>query len=387
MLILKMNYKFNLLRIFQPTFFPRRALPFAFGVILLFAEINFGQKTSAAKTTPPKKTASQSAPKTIAKTAILPEAKSKSAALKSLPAQNFIISGFNVYVRENPAPSAVQVNQLTFGTIVRSIERSKTEETIVGKKGFWHKITVPNGNSGWIFGAFLKAFEAGKSESIYKQITAEKFKIAVRSFDENKELYEFLTKVQPGIKTPGNAAQIGLWRLSALKSALETIPFDDFDKSPYKDFTAQNTLNIVYSEPGGQWLVRSERYWSLAKRYAALPISEQIAWEAADNSLPGECEGYLNCYLYLLRITDGEYLARFPKGAHAAAALKSIEDSLQPIADDAEKKQTYDLPSDVSDRAEFYKSITELRTIISRTGFFEKEAVLRLLNTIAEGYR
>lgn len=345
-------------------------------MVLLVAAVSVGQ------------TANKNNAKTITKPlSTSPKSKLKQIQSKPAPQQSLIVSGFNVYARENPSATATVIDQLIFGVIVRATNRSESEETIADRKAFWHKVVLPNGKTGWIFGAFLKVFETARRENIYKQITAEKFKVPLRSFDENRELYEFLTKAQSEVKTPGVAAQIGLWRLLALKNTLGVIPFDNLNQPPYKDFAQQNSLNVVYNEPGGQWLVRSDRFWSLAKRYANLPIGEKIAWEAANNGLPGECEGYLNCYLYLLRVTYGEYLERYPKGAHSAESLKLIEDSLQPIVEDAEKKQIYNAPVDVSDRAEFYKSVSELRTIISRTGFFEKEAVLRLLDQIAEGYR
>lgn len=361
-----MIYSFNLLGFF------RLKIIFCRAAILAVTVISFCVSPTLAQNNAKNSAKTASSTKTSSKTAL---------------GQSFIVSGFNVYVRENSAASAERIGQLTFGTIVRSAERSKTEETIGGKTGFWHKVELAGGKGGWVFGAFLKAFELNKRENIYKQITAEKLRVADRTFDQNTELYEFLTRAQSEVKTPAIAAEIGLWRFVALKAALSIIPFDKMGQAPYKDFTDKNSINIVYSEPSGLWLVRSERFWSLSKRYADLPIGEKIAWEAAKNPLPGECEGYLNCYLFLLRETHGAYLELFPKGTHAAEALKNLGDELAPIAADATKKEIYETPADVSDRAEFYQKIAELRSIVSRTGFFEKEAVLQQLDKIAEGYR
>lgn len=369
-----------------------------FGGAFLVSSAQTRNKNVNAKQTPtPKKTIPKATPKPTAKTTPKPTVKTtpkpspkttpKATPKPSPQAPQYILTAFNVNLREEPSTGADSDGQLKFGTIVRSLERTAKQETIGGKTGFWHKIAPVSGKSGWVFGGFLKTFDSNQRETIYKQITADKFKSAKRSFDENTELYDFLTRAQGEVKTRSIAAEIGYWRLLALKAALEAIPFEDKDKSPYKDFTDRTDINITYSEPSGEWYVRSERFWSLSKKYADLPIAEKIAWTAAENPLPGECEGYLNCYLFGLRITHGEYLERFPKGAHAAESLKAIRDQLSPIVADAEKKEIYTTPSDVSDRAEFYKMIAELRTIVSRTGFFEKEYILRQLDKIAEGYR
>lgn len=345
----------------------------------------FACVASSAQQTPNKKFKSgSSSQKTIAAN---PPAKTAPKSKQTEKGQSLIVTAFNVNVRELPSTTAAETARLKFGTIVRGIERSATPDIIGGKQSYWHKIAPVGGKGGWVFGAFLKPFETAKRETIYKQIAAEKNKPAKRNFGENVEFYDFLTRAQGEVKAPSVAAEIGLWRLLALKAALAEIPFEDLQKQPYKDFTDKHTINIVYSEPSGQWYVRSDRFWSLAKKYQTLPIGERIAWEAARNQLPGECEAYLNCELFVMRATRGEYLQLYPKGEHAAEALKELSDFLQQIADDAQKKQIYEAPADVSERAEFYKNLSELRTIVSRTGFFEKEAVLRQLDKIAEGYR
>lgn len=369
-------------KLFLPHFGSKQLFPFFLAVLTCTAfacGVSYAQPASNKKFKTGATTQKTIAANPPAKTAAKPKQTEKG--------QSLIVTAFNVNVRELPSTTAAETGRLKFGTVVRGVERSATQDTIGGKQGYWHKIAPVGGKGGWVFGAFLKPFDAAKREAVYKQIAAEKNKTAKRSFSENAEFYEFLTRAQGEIKTPETAAEIGLWRFLALKAALAEIPFDGLQKPPYKDFTDKHTINIVYSEPSGQWYVRSDRFWSLAKKYQNLPIGERIAWEAAKNPLPGECEGYLNCYLFLMRVTQGEYLERYPKGANAADALKELGEFLQPIADDAQKKEIYETPVDVSDRAEFYKNIAELRTIVSRTGFFEKEAVLRQLDKIAGGYR
>jgi hypothetical protein len=125
----------------------------------------------------------------------------------------------------------------------------------------------------------------------------------------------------------------------------------------------------------------------LHKKYEKSPLADQIAWEGAQNPLPGECEGYVNCYLFYTRMTTGEYLSLHPTGKRNLEALTNLTNSLDPIVADLAAKTVYTGPTDVTDRAEFNNLIAELRTIISRLPLTEKEKPLQQLKKIAEGFR
>ena len=330
---------------------------------------------AVAKTTPAAKSTPKPTPKTVVKSTPKPNE------------QRFIVTASSVNLRENASSAANQIGELQLGTVVRSLERSSQKQTIAGKTDYWHRVAAANNKEGWIFGGFLRQFDQNRRETIYREIATERAKAAGKNFSGNAELYDFLTRVEPEVKTPSIAAEIGLTRLVALQKALAAIPFEKQSETIYKNFTEAHKDQIVYSEPSGEWYVRSQLFWDLARKHRSLPIAEKIAWTAAQNPLPGECEGYLNCYLYFLKMTHGNYLEQFPRGAHALESLKTIGDMLTPIIADSRKREVYTPPSDVSDRAEFYQTIADLRVIISKTGFIEKDAVVKQLSQIAEDYR
>ena len=103
--------------------------------------------------------------------------------------------------------------------------------------------------------------------------------------------------------------------------------------------------------------------------------------------MPGECEGYILCYLYLLRSTDGEYLNFYPNGIHANQSLRNIGETLRPIVSDVRAKAVYYMTSDISDRADFNRMLEELRKIVSNTHFVEKQDVLSKIDQITVGYK
>jgi len=177
-------------------------------------------------------------------------------------------------------------------------------------------------------------------------------------------------------------------RLVALSAALKKIPMDKQDKEPHRSFLKKNDKDIVYSDPSAEWYVRSDRFWDLFKKYESLAIADQIAWTAADNPLPGECEGYVNCYLYNLRSTYGEYLMVKPKGAYSKKAARSIVKYLGYIADDiASAKKNYDGPTEASDRSEFAKMIEELREILTKVSNPDATKARNQLKLIEDAFK
>jgi hypothetical protein len=169
-------------------------------------------------------------------------------------------------------------------------------------------------------------------------------------------------------------------RLVKLSKDLEKIPADRYDKEPHRSFIKRNKKDIVYSEPAGQWFVRQDRFWDLQKKYAKLPIADDIAWSAAETPEPGECEGYVNCYVSRLRSSYGEYLRLYPNGKHGNEAVERIIEYQQYMAGD--ESTNYNGPEDASDKAELKKMITELRGILNKAAPASKSKALEQLAVI-----
>ncbi len=198
-------------------------------------------------------------------------------------------------------------------------------------------------------------------------------------------------QAQPTPKPAGSAkatAAAEFKRLVLLKTALEKIPMDKLNREPHKSFIRKNRRDIVYSDPAGQWFVRSDRFWDLSAKYRRLPIADDIAWAAADNPRPGECEGYLNCYVYNIRETYGQYLSLYPEGKNAPKALAAIIEGFDYIVQDLNgKKGTYEGPVDAADRAGLAKVIAEMRVILSKVNAAERSKVISQLDTIGDAFK
>ena len=268
-------------------------------VAVCFLAFNFigenanAQTHASVKSTPtPKNSSSSKTTTTDSKQTNSAKMTPKSGALQ------IIVTGTAVGIRELPTVKSNRLTQVKLGKILPVVEKNPS----------FYRVEYADGKSGWISITFTRDFESSKRETLYREIADKYTKNKTLEFADAAEVVDFLKTAQNMAKSDEARADFGFRRLKTLDAALKKIPFGKGDQNPYKAFLEQNEKEVVYSEPSGQWLVRANVLWDLQSKYVALPIAEEIAWTAANTSIPGECEGYINCNLYQLRATSGEYL-------------------------------------------------------------------------------
>jgi hypothetical protein len=289
----------------------------------------------------------------------------------------------NVRARSMPNTSSEEVTKLQIGTIVQELEQSSAKEKIGNGEDYWYKVALPNGKEGWIFGSFTLPFAANNRAEIYKRIASERLKIKDANFADSADLARFMTISMTEVGDKNALAWIELARLLAMRQAGAAVPSDKQDQAPYKAWLKTNEASLVYSEPSGMWLVKSDLFWALQKKYATLPIADEIAWEGAKNSLPGECEGDISCNLSALNMMDGKYVKLYPKGAHIEEALASVIEVLGGLT---ESLKTAEKPA-ADERKYAVKDLTELRASITKTVSPKKAKALQLLAQFDNHYR
>ncbi len=288
-------------------------------------------------------------------------------------------------VRSEPNLAGKILKEAKVGTVLPLVEENSK----------WHRVELAaadesentKAKTGWIAKSISSKYDEAKPDPVFIQIANKYLSRKKLSIRNTNGLMDFLASAADNAKTFETGGSLRLKRLQALQMALRKIAPGKTDAPLYKSFLEKHKEEIVYSEPAGEWYVRSTDLWELHGRYNKHKVGEEIAWEASNTSLPGECEGYVVCHVNKLRVTSGEYLNFYPNGKYSKQALTDIINLLQPIVADLPKKTTYYTASDISDRAEFNKILTELRTIISKTPFLRKQKALAQISQIAEGHR
>lgn len=313
-------------------------------------------------------------PKTTAKTPV------KTEETISANAPQIIVTDLSARIRSQAKSTAPELTRPKLGTILLVAEKTPA----------WYRVQFTSGSkitNGWISANSVNDLNSTGRDQLYRQIADRYYKNDGMDFATASALYEFLNKADDELND-SDTAELDLKKLMALKSALKAIPVGQSDVNPYQEFIKGNQKNVVYSEPAGAWYVNSNLFWDLHTKYEKSPLADQIAWEGAQNPLPGECEGYVNCYLFYGRMTSAEYLRLHPTGKKNTEALINLTNLLEPIVVGLNGgNSVYSGPTDMTDRAEFYNLLAELRTIVSRLPLTEKEKTLQQLRKIAEGFR
>ena len=172
-----------------------------------------------------------------------------------------------------------------------------------------------------------------------------------------------------------------LW-VKAMRHALGAIPMtvDATGEEPYRTWLASHD-EVVYNEPGGSWVIETDRLWSLHDEHRRTASADALAWEAVENGLPGECEGYVPCYLVGLDLLHGEYLRRHPNGGHAAAAVEQIRGSCEQSVKLLSGKDSGDFLDPETDCEDLVPPADALKQAMERAST-DARAALTLLATL-----
>lgn len=284
-----------------------------------------------------------------------------------------IAAASGVKMRAAPRPDAQEVTRLFIGTELRELERSERQETVGGKTDSWYRVATPEGQEGWVFGAFVWPFEPERRVQTVLEIAGQRLADEKAPFVDRTDLANFLKGAVEQAPDKANAARLELARWRTVRWALEALVSNEVPKKAYEPWVKRQGEALVYNELAAEWLVDSKLLWKLEEKYRGLPEAEAFAWEAATTPILGECEGYPPCVLAAANATEGEYLRRYPTGPHAGEALAALEQSLgtDGVAE-----------LDPGDRAEVRKELGTLEATLGKVNPAQKKKVTEKLKAL-----
>lgn len=288
--------------------------------------------------------------------------------------------------RTGPQVAAEEVMRLKLGTVVSAVARSATQDTIGGKTDYWYRVNLPNGQTGWLFGGLLLDYDSRQREQLFRQIIESRLKAENTEFADRQEIYNLAASAIDEIKDANTRAEFELLKLLALANWAVTVPNDKRDKSPYREWHKAHDAEVIENEFGGGYNLRTDLLWSLETKYHALPIADRIAWEAAQNPQPSDCESDEVCTFFVLGEGQIMYLNLHPSGAHAVEALQSLAELLTDEVINTANSKGGDKYA-VEQRTALKKGLASLRLAVAKTTAPEKAELLKKLNRIAPAVR
>jgi hypothetical protein len=294
-----------------------------------------------------------------------------------------ITTASGVRVRTAPQTTADEVVRLPIGTVFTELERSDKKENIGGVETYWYRLKTADGKEGWLFGGLTALVNAGGLEVSYLNIAIVRLKIENATYADLMDLTEFLARVSPQITNANRKAELDLYHLLAMQKMLNTIPPASSDQPQYSKWTKTHENEVIYSEPCGCWMVRNDLYWDLYKKSAKLPIAEEIAWAGANASVPGECEGFLECEMTVFNITYGKYMELYPHGRYLEEAADHLSETLKWATENMKHPKGIQ----PEDRASLQKQLGTVRATIFKTTLARKQSILDAIDQLAKHYK
>ena len=285
-------------------------------------------------------------------------------------------------VRIAPQGSAKEISRLKLGTVVNPIARSANQDTIAGRTDYWYRVNLPNGATGWLFGGLLLDYDARRRNELIRQIIDARLKAENTDFADRQEIYNLAASSVNEAKDVNTRAEFELLKLLALANQAVAFPYEGDDKSPYREWLKTHASEVLLNEFAGGYNLRSEMLWDLEKKYHSLPIADRIAWEAAQNPVPSDCEGDEVCGFFR---NEGEikYLVLYPNGAHAAEALTNVTNALTEEVIKAANDQNSSDEYVVANRNELRKMFASLRTALAKASAPKKTELLKKLERVS----
>lgn len=134
-------------------------------------------------------------------------------------------------------------------------------------------------------------------------------------------------------------ARFALYELQALRGAADAA--GGLFRTPFAFRLGDASDVFVNHEPAGQWIIRHDYIVAVHDEFKDTAAADDILWFAAENGLPGECEGDPSCYATLANRLYGEYLRRYPSGRHVDAAIEEARLRLHHSPTDLAQAQAY----------------------------------------------
>ena len=300
--------------------------------------------------------------------------------VKLEPAVAKITSVSAMRVRRAPQVSAEEAARLKLGTVVSAIARSTNQDTIGGRTDYWFRINLPDGQTGWLFGGLLLDYDPAQRPRLLRDIIEARLKAENTEFADRQEIYNLASTALSEAKDANTRAEFELLRLLALANWSVTVSEDVINKSPYREWYKAHAAELVRNEFAGGYNLNSDALWKLETKYHTLPIADRIAWEAAQNEQPSDCESDVVCNFFVTA-DEIKYLGLHPNGAHAVEALKNLTEALTAEVIAAANGTGGD-QYEVQQRTDLRKLLASLRAALAKTSAPEKSELLTKLQNI-----
>jgi uncharacterized protein YgiM (DUF1202 family) len=285
-----------------------------------------------------------------------------------------ITSASEVRLRATASSSGNILATLPLGEVLTVLGKGQPA-IIGGQKNFWYQVLRSNGQSGFVFGSLLTAYDPENPLSSLLTITETRLSKSDLTLNQALDLYQFLEKNEKTANAldQGLIAELRLKSLSRYAEILSQQAVANPNAKPDKPLESL----VYYHELAGGFFVKPDVYWQTAKQYANSQSGDNLAFAAASAIYPGECEGETFCTLMRFASTGGLYLENYPRGQHVEGVLGILNEIL-PTKEELQETITFLTDSNAySDLAALKNALRNLKRQVERSRSSQKVELLQ----------
>jgi hypothetical protein len=284
-----------------------------------------------------------------------------------------MIVATEVVCRAQPSRSAAPVRSYRLGDLLPA---ARTETGADGDTWYFDQWRVSGRSpSCWVYGPLTTEFVRANPEPALLASVDHILQRADRvTFEEYVEVDNLLSEdtYAPVVASSG-PLQFG--RLRIVERLVLQADGQSIDREPLKRAWILAHRDLLWHfEPGDQWYVRPDVYWSLYERHKEAPWAEDLAWAAAQLWVPSD-ECYADCVLEKVNQTFVQYWTRYPDGVAVKQALAQAIPMVKYSASIAchDKHVSYSVSRELLD---------QIRRSLAQVTASEKEQLLESLDHI-----
>jgi SH3 domain-containing protein len=224
----------------------------------------------------------------------------------------------NVRLRAAAEDTAQVVASVPLGTELVQLDTG-------GEGATWLRVRTAGGPDGWLPARLTRRFKADTRLDIVESLVRDRLARQGDSFAARVELVSLVERTLPGLRSdPEPGGRFALLWLAALDNVAIGIPRTQSKNEPYASWLSSHRAVVFYNEIAGRWSIQRQAILDLHGRHRDTSVADDIAWFAVTNGLPGECEGFVACYLRRMNELQGTYLRLHSAGRHVDEAVGQI---------------------------------------------------------------
>jgi hypothetical protein len=289
--------------------------------------------------------------------------------LNSAIAQELVITRPATSLYQEPSLTGKPNDSVGIGSSVKLLEKSRNGKAL--------KISSSTGKIGWIGTNYTKIIDPKSLHTILLEVARAYMLRPEEDSSPNLEVEKWIMSLKNDKNFSSlQIAELELYRLLCIQKIARTVQPDN---TKLKTWTSTHKGYIYYSDYGNAgYFLDPQLLWKLESSLPAnTPLKEQVAFEASNLEIGGECEGYWVCVLERAMNKAGNYLKKHPNGKNAAFFVNNLKEELGALPIDSIKEM------DAADQKSTKKLASEWRAVLVKVpDSAAKKSLLAIFNKI-----